>query len=153
MLSVEPVGVQVGVEGEVSLITELPDDVARAASILIVDLQDPGLMTQREQQIPVIGRIYERVGMGPVREEQGMTVYIQMVERVPNPDGVVVRIEIDDRVSRYRWLSRIPREVPENTRIADSDQKVTIGEQHEIVVDGKTCMSYAALASFWLKLL
>src|SRR5271166_2195527 len=145
MLSEEPVRVQARVEREVPLISQFPDDIAGAISILIIDLQHPVLVPQRNQQIPVILGIDQRIGVGPVWKEQGMSIHVQVVEGIPHPNRIVVRIQINDRISADHSLSGISRQVGESSRIADYQQQVTIGKQHEVVIDGKNLQIVAGV--------
>ena len=114
MLRIKPVrGVGAALQSEIAALSQAPKDVTGAFSILIVNLYDPILMPDGEQEIAVIGGLHDRVGVRPVREEIGVAVDIQMVKRVPHPNRLQVGVEIDERVTQHRRNTGIAGEVRE----------------------------------------
>src|SRR5262249_23651504 len=95
-----------------------PDDVAIAGSVRVVDLDDPVLMTNGQNQILVPGGHANRVDVQPIDcgqvgdgggrfraarlndlAQDRPAVHIQMIERVPGPRHLKVRIEHHDDVA------------------------------------------------------
>ena len=70
----------------------MPHDVAGAGAVVVVDLYQPILMADGDDQIAVELRIEDCVCMGPVRVHIGMAVDIQVIELVPQPNRMVILV-------------------------------------------------------------
>src|SRR5262245_13114574 len=103
-------------EGEVAALPQPPDDVAVAVPVAVVDLDDPVLVADREDQVAVRGGPGNGVDVQPVdggesgddgrgfrtaREQNlaqdGAAVDVQVVEAVPGPRHLEVVVEHNDR--------------------------------------------------------
>ena len=105
MLGVEPVrgvgGIRDTLQGEITLIAKMPENVARTGTIGIIDFDQPVLVTDGNDQIAVVGGVDHGVGVGPIGKRKGLAVGVEMVEFVPEPHGVVILVEVDDRIAGH----------------------------------------------------
>ena len=75
MLSIEPVGrVSAANHSEITLVTQLPENVARTNSIRVVHFYQPVLMSDGNNQAAVIRAIDDGVSMSPVRKSHRPTI-------------------------------------------------------------------------------
>lgn len=106
MLGEEPVGgiggVGYALEGEVALETEMPEDVSRAGAIIVVNFEEPILVADGDDEVAVVWGIEDGVGVGPIGEHEGTAIDIEVIELVPDPDGFVILVEIDDDIAGDR---------------------------------------------------
>src|SRR5208283_1681451 len=65
---------------EITAGTKAPQDVARARAILVVDFDDPILVSHRKDQVSIRRRINDRIGMGPICEPEGSMRKVEMIE-------------------------------------------------------------------------
>src|SRR4029453_16708374 len=86
---------------KIALIAELPQDAAIAGAVVVVDLDDPVLVTDRKQQGFVIRRIGEGVAMSPVGKLHGTAVGVEVIEGIPEPDRFAIFVEVYDRVPNH----------------------------------------------------
>src|SRR5215469_1753473 len=100
VLAIKPLAGVAAREGEVPTFTKLPEYVARACSIGIIELQNPALMTHRKQQV-AIGRINEGIAMRPIRQPLEMPIHIEMIECRPSPDHVSIRVNVQYCICGY----------------------------------------------------
>ena len=68
-------------------------------------------MADGNDQVAIVRGIDDRVGVGPIGEGHRLAIYVQVIEFIPQPDGLMILIQIDDRVSGYSgsgniWLCR-----------------------------------------------
>lgn len=120
MLSKEPIGVGSGIlQREVSLGSKLPQYISGAGAVAIINLQNPRLVPKGKQEISVVLGIDQRIGVSPVGKEHRMAVYIELVERIPDPNRIVVCIEVNDRISRNNCLPWISGKITERSLVAD----------------------------------
>src|SRR6185437_9843824 len=104
MLAVEPIlGRGAALQGEVALVAQPPQNVARTLAVLVINFYDPVLVTHGKQQVSIIGRVNHGVGVGPVRKGAGvgMAVHVQMVECAPDPTNVEVGVEVDQHIAQH----------------------------------------------------
>ena len=105
VLRVEPVHGIHGVEcsrlqSKITLVAKLPHDVAITSPVAIIDFDNPSLVAHGQHKSLVIGRVNDRVAVQPVWKTHGVTVHVELaIETVPNPDRIVVLIEIDQDVA------------------------------------------------------
>jgi len=66
MLSVEPfAGITAG-KGEIALVPEPPQNVPQARTVLIVEFEDPALVTHREENVSIIWHVHKSIAVSPV---------------------------------------------------------------------------------------
>ena len=84
VLAVEPVdGIGPVLQREITLVPEMPDDVSGALSIVVINLQHPGLVPHGNYEGVVVWGIDYRVGMSPVGKTHRMAINVQVVESGP----------------------------------------------------------------------
>ena len=54
------------IDGEIAALPQRPDDVAVAGPVAVIDLDHPGLVAHGDQQVSVLGRPGDGVGVRPV---------------------------------------------------------------------------------------
>ena len=86
-------------EREIALIAKMPEDISCTGPVVVVDFYDPALMAYGEEQVSIRRRIQNGVGVSPVRKHVRFAVDVQMVERIPEPHGIQVRVEVDERIA------------------------------------------------------
>src|SRR5260370_194778 len=79
-----------GLQGEGAVFSEAPQNSSGAGAIGIIDLHDPVLVPYGNKKVAVIFGVEDSVGVSPVREEQRMTVGIEVIELIPRPHGLHV---------------------------------------------------------------
>ncbi len=67
---------------------ELPEDVSGSGAVVVVNFDEPILVTDGDDEVAVVLGIDDGVGVGPVRIAVGTAVGVQMVELIPGPDGL-----------------------------------------------------------------
>ena len=88
VLAIHPVRRVSSIDSEIALVAESPNDITPTTPLFVIDLDDPVLMGQGQQNVPVIGGIEQGTGMGPIgREKQRVPVNVQVVKGGPDPDG------------------------------------------------------------------
>ena len=131
MLRVEPVRgvgrIRDTLQGEITLIAQMPEDVARARTIGIVDFDQPVLVADGNDQIAVVGGVDHGVGVGPIGKQIGPAVGVEMVEFIPEPHGVVILVEIDDRVAGHGHAG-------DNLLESGNDDEMAVGQKLKVVV-------------------
>src|SRR6516164_8236679 len=81
----------------------MPNDVSRPSSVCIVNLHQPVLVTNGDDQVPVARRVENGVGVGPIRNEvfagnrHDATTLEEMVGHVEQLYGRAGRVWIMDR--------------------------------------------------------
>src|SRR5579862_5061116 len=85
-------------------------------------------MAYREEQVVIIARVHHIVRVRPVGEVHGMTVDVEMIEGVPHPVWIAVRIHIDNRIANHRSGSRITREIGVALVVSRQHYPVAIGQ-------------------------
>ena len=102
VLRVRPIGgIGAADECEVASLPKVPEDVAGTLSVFVINLEDPVLVSQGDQQVTV-ARVEQRVRMRPIGERERMAIDIQMIERVLNPNRIEICIQVHDRISKHR---------------------------------------------------
>ena len=76
----------------------MPNDVSRPSSVRIVNLHQPVLVTDGDDQVAVARRVEDGVGVGPVRIQVGPPGGIEVVKLIPEPDGIVILVQVDKDV-------------------------------------------------------
>ena len=100
MLRIIPIGwVGSALQREVTTFTEPPEDVARAGTIVVVDFEDPVLVAHGDEDVVIVGCVDDRVGMRPVGEAHGMTIYIEVIKLIPYPNRLQVLVEVNDDIA------------------------------------------------------
>src|SRR5690242_7581370 len=94
VLRVEPATHVTAGEGKISIVSQSPQDVSRAGSILIVYLYNPALIAHGKQQIRIIRRVYNGIAVSPIGQSHQMTIQVEMIECRPKPGRVPVLVEI-----------------------------------------------------------
>ena len=80
MLGVEPVhGISAIHKCEVAIFAQFPKDFPCALAIAIVDLDHPGLVAHRNNQVFIARRIHNRIGVRPVCAERS-SGQVEMIE-------------------------------------------------------------------------
>ena len=70
--------------------------------------------------------------MRPIGILHGMTVDVQMIELIPEPDGIVILVQINQNVSCHN-------DTGDSLLSGGKDDKVPIGNYGEIVVSAENC--------------
>src|SRR5579871_929655 len=65
-----------------------------------------------------------------------MPIDVQVIERLPHPDGLVVRVQINNVVPRNLCFSRIARKVCKRLIIASQQEQVPVGQRQNVMVKG-----------------
>ena len=86
-------------------------------------------MTDGDDEIAVVWGIEDSVGVGPIGEHEGAAINIEVVELVPDPDGFVILVEIDDDIA-----SDGAGDAGDGFLQAGEDEEMSVGEEDEIVV-------------------
>ena len=137
MLPIKPIGgLPVG-QCEIALVAKPPEDIARSLAILVVDFDHPTLVPHGHDQIAVIRRVHDGIGVRPVGEIQRMAVDIQagggdasgaeMVKRVPLPDRIVILPEVNKSITEHGGRAGIPRQICEVLGMVNKQDQVSIG--------------------------
>ena len=106
MLVREP-GIRIrGVDGEIAVLPQAPDDVAIAGAVGVVDFDDPVLAAHRNEQIGVNRRPCDGIRVEPVDValaipvvQSRSPVHIEMVETVPGPGHLEVLVQDNHHVA------------------------------------------------------
>ena len=110
MLCIGPIGgICATLQREIASLSEMPENAARALAVVVVDLEHPVLVSERDDEVAIARRVHDCVGMGPIGKGHGMADDVQVIELVPDPNWLEVRIEIDDNIAediRNAWISR-----------------------------------------------
>jgi len=105
-------------QGEVAIGPKPPKDAAVAGAILILDLDDPMLMAHGKQEVAVVGRIDDRIGVSPVGKAEGVAVHGEMIERGPRQFPVLHRSSLPSGRLREAFPScRHERIAPRNAKL------------------------------------
>ena len=80
----------------------MPEEVTRASTVVLVNLHEPVLVANGNNQVTVISRINYRVRVRPVRIRIRMPDDVQGIELIPDPYGFVILVQIDQHISGHR---------------------------------------------------
>src|ERR1700747_2974404 len=101
MLRVKPVGrICATLEREIPSLPESPHDIAVALAILVVNFDDPVLMPDRKKEVSVIRGVNNCVGVRPIRKKVWVAVDVQVVERIPCPNGLQILVQINKPIAK-----------------------------------------------------
>ena len=89
---------------KIALVAELPYDTAITVTVVVIDLHNPGLVAAREHERFIVRRIDNGIAVGPIGGGHWMAIDIQVVEGVPEPDGIVILVEIYQDIAGYLKL-------------------------------------------------
>ena len=67
---------------------ELPENVSSAGAIVVVNFDEPILVTAGDDYVAVVLGIDDGIGVGPIGVRIGSTVDVKMVELIPSPGGL-----------------------------------------------------------------
>ena len=142
-----------GIHGEIAVGAKLPDHRARAGAVLVVDFIDTVLAAGGEQQVPVIGRIGDGVGVNPIVGDGGLEqrrtaragiaavlsqdrrpVDIQPVEVYPGPDDLPVFVQVHDQGAQDVHLPGRALDIGHEPFHRGQGHGVSIGQTGRLVV-------------------
>ena len=105
MLQAEPVRwSRPSLQRKVSLIPKTPKNVASPRAVGVIDLDNPALVPYGKQQVPVGRGIQNRAGVRPVGISLRDSGDVKMVERIPQPHRVQIRIQ-NGRIERKTFTA------------------------------------------------
>src|SRR5579864_4316929 len=124
MLSVEPTRRVVPANQlEIAVLSKPPENVSRTFAVPIINLNNPTLMADGEHEVMVVGRIEQRIAVSPIWEAKRMAADIEIIERIPNPGRIEVRIHVYQQVADHLLDARNAGEVGKRLRqICQQDQ-------------------------------
>ena len=101
MLKGEPdAGVFNRAQRKIALIAKFPKYVAASCALVIVNLQNPRLVPQRQKQIAIFRRVSNPVAVGPIGQAIKVPIDVEMVKGRPGPDRVPVFVQINQSVGQ-----------------------------------------------------
>ena len=126
----------------------MPEYISGPVAILIIYLDEPILVTHGDDEIAVVSRINYGVSVRPIRIHVRAAGNVQMVEFIPEPNGVAILIQVNQYVSRNGYAGH-------HLLRGGNHNQMSVGQNREIVMsanDGDVAARTCSRCKFRIQL-